>query len=82
MQGTVTSEAHQVFHNLKLVLEKAASSLDRLVSVHAGIYDRIEYDALNRVYRQYVPNGPPARTVWSIQIVDGFKVQLDAIAVI
>jgi 2-iminobutanoate/2-iminopropanoate deaminase len=82
MQGTVTSEAHQVFHNLKLVLEKAASSLDRLVSVHAGIYDRIEYDALNRVYRQYVPNGPPARTVWSIQIIDGFKVQLDAIAVI
>jgi 2-iminobutanoate/2-iminopropanoate deaminase len=82
MRGTVTSEAHQVFHNLKLVLEKAESSLDRLVSVHAGIYDRIEYDALNRVYRQYVPNGPPARTVWSIQIIDGFKVQLDAIAVI
>jgi hypothetical protein len=37
---------------------------------------------LNRVYRQYVPNGPPARTVWSIQIIDGFKVQLDAVAVV
>jgi 2-iminobutanoate/2-iminopropanoate deaminase len=82
MQGTVTSEAHRVFQNLKLVLEAAGSSLDRLVQVHAGIYDRIEYDALNRVYRQYVPEGPPARTVWSIQIIDGFKVQLDAIAVI
>jgi 2-iminobutanoate/2-iminopropanoate deaminase len=82
MQGTVTSEAHRVFQNLKLVLEAAGSSLDRLVQVHAGIYDRIEYDALNRVYRQYVPQGPPARTVWSIAIIDGFKVQLDAIAVI
>jgi 2-iminobutanoate/2-iminopropanoate deaminase len=82
IQGTVTSEAHRVFQNLKLVLEKAGSSLDRVVAVHAGIYDRIEYDALNRVYRQYVPNGPPARTVWSIQIIDGFKVQLDAIAVV
>jgi 2-iminobutanoate/2-iminopropanoate deaminase len=82
MQGTVTSEAHRVFQNLKLVLEKAGSSLDRLVSVHAGIYDRIEYDALNRVYRQYVPSAPPARTVWSIQIIDGFKVQLDAIAAV
>jgi len=80
--GTVTSEAHRVFQNLKLVLERAGSSLDRLVQVHAGIYDRIEYDALNRVYRQYVPEGPPARTVWSIQIIDGFKIQLDAIAVI
>ncbi|MEO8144122.1 MAG: RidA family protein [Betaproteobacteria bacterium] len=79
--GTLSSEAHRVFQNLKLVLESAGSSLERLVQVHAMIYDRIEYDALNRVYRQYVPNGPPARTVWSVQIVDAFKVQLDAIAV-
>jgi 2-iminobutanoate/2-iminopropanoate deaminase len=65
-----------------MILESAGSSLDRLVAVHAGIYDRIEYDVLNRVYRQYVPNGPPARTVWSIQIIDGFKVQIDAVAVV
>ena len=71
-----------VFKNLKMILEHAGSSLERLVAVHAGIYDRIEYDVLNRVYRQYVPNGPPARTVWSIQIIDGFKVQLDAVAVV
>ena len=82
LNGTVTSEAHRVFQNLKLVLETAGSSLERLVQVRAMIYDRIEYDALNRVYRQYVPNGPPARTVWSVQIIDAFKVQLDAIAVI
>jgi len=79
--GTLTSEAHRVFRNLKLVLESAGSSLEQLVQVHAMIYDRIEYDALNRVYRQYVPNGPPARTVWSVQIIDAFKVQLDAIAI-
>ena len=82
VHGTLTSEAHRVFQNLKLVLESAGSSLDRLVQVHAMIYDRIEYDALNRVYRQYVPSGPPARTVWSVRIMDAFKVQLDAIAVV
>jgi 2-iminobutanoate/2-iminopropanoate deaminase len=82
MQGTLTSEAHRAFQNLKLVLESAGSSLDRLVQVRAMIYDRIEYDALNRVYRQYVPSGPPARTVWSVRIMDAFKVQLDAIAVV
>jgi len=81
MHGTVTSEAHRAFQNLKLILEAAGSSLQRLVQVHAMIYDRIEYDVLNRVYRQYVPEGPPSRTVWSIQIIDGLKVQLDAIAV-
>ena len=80
LNGTLTSEAHRAFQNLRLVLEAAGSSLARLVQVHAMIYDRIEYDALNRVYRQYVPAGPPARTVWSVRIMDAFKVQLDAIA--
>ena len=80
LNGTLTSEAHRAFQNLKLVLESAGSSLDRLVQVRAMIYDRIEYDALNRVYRQYVPSGPPARTVWSVRIMDAFKVQLDAVA--
>ena len=82
LNGSVTSETHRAFQNLKLVLEGAGSSLERLVQVRAMIYDRIEYDALNRVYRQYVPNGPPARTVWSVQIIDAFKVQLDAIALV
>ena len=78
--GTLTSEAHVVFGNLKLLLESANSSLDRLVQAHALIYDSIEYDVLNRVYRQYVANGPPARTVWSVQIEAGFKIQLDVTA--
>lgn len=82
LNGTLSSEAHHAFRNLKLVLEAAGSSLERLVQVRAMIYDRIEYDALNRVYRQYVPQGPPARTVWSVRIIDAFKVQLDAVALV
>ena len=80
LNGTLTAEAHRAFRNLQLVLESAGSSLARLVQVRAMIYDRIEYDALNRVYRQYLPEGPPARTVWSVRIIDAFKVQLDAVA--
>ncbi len=78
--GTVTSEARRIFENLKLLLESTGLSLDRLVQVHAMIYDRIEYDVLNRLYRRYVPNAPPARTVMSVQIEAGFKVMLDVIA--
>jgi 2-iminobutanoate/2-iminopropanoate deaminase len=78
--GTVTSETRRIFENLKLLLASSGSSLDRIVQVHAMIYDRIEYDVLNRAYRQYVPNAPPARTVMSVQIEAGFKVMLDVIA--
>jgi hypothetical protein len=27
-----------------------------------------------------VANGPPARTVWTVQIEAGFKIQLDVVA--
>ena len=78
--GTVTTETCRIFENLKLLLETAGASLERLLQVHAMIYDRIEYDVLNRVYRRYVPSAPPARTVMSVQIEAGFKVMLDVIA--
>ena len=54
LHGTLTSEAHVIFGNLKLLLESAGSSLDRLVQVHALIYDSIEYDVLE-------PRIPPVR---------------------
>jgi len=37
LNGTLTSEAHRAFQNLKLVLEAAGSSLERLVQVRAMI---------------------------------------------
>jgi 2-iminobutanoate/2-iminopropanoate deaminase len=80
MHGTLTREAHCIFKNLKLLLESAGSSLDRIVQVHVLIYDSIEYDVLNRVYRQYFGDGPPARTVWTAQSEAGFKIQLDVVA--
>lgn len=78
--GTVTSEVHRIFKNLKLLLEANGSGLDRLVRVHAMLYSRMEYDVLNRAYRQYVASSPPARMVWDVVIESGFKVQLDVIA--
>ena len=37
LHGTLTSEAHVIFGNLKLLLEAAGSSLDRLGQGHALI---------------------------------------------
>src|SRR5581483_7407957 len=59
LHGTVTSETRRAFENVALVLAAAGSALDRIVQIRAMIYDRIEYDVMNRVYRQFVPNAPP-----------------------
>src|SRR5258708_16339609 len=76
--GTVTSEARRIFENLKLLLESAGSSLEKIVQVRAMIYDRIEYDVLNRVYRQYVANAPPPRPVWTAKTEPVFNAPLTA----
>jgi 2-iminobutanoate/2-iminopropanoate deaminase len=78
--GTVTSETRRIFENLKILLEENGSDLARIIQVHAMIYSRLEYDVLNRVYRQYLPESPPARMVWQVVIESGFKVELDVVA--
>lgn len=78
--GTLTSETRRIFENLKILLKENGSDLDRIVQVHAMIYSRLEYDVLNRVYREYLPESPPARMVWQVVIESGFKVQLDVVA--
>lgn len=79
--GTVASETVQCMRNLELILEAAGTSLSKIVQIHCLLYDRIEYDNFNRAYRGFVPDAPPARTVWSVQIQHGFKVEIDALAV-
>ena len=80
--GTMAHETRQTLANMRHLLESAGSSLERVVKINVLIYDMLEFENMNRVYRQYVPSGPPARTVWSVRIIDAFKVQLDAIAVV
>jgi len=80
LHGTVTSETARIFENLRLLLAAAGSSLERIVQIRAMLYDRIEYDVMNRVYRRFASAAPPARTVWSVRLDAGFKVMLDVTA--
>ena len=58
--GTLTSEARRIFENLKLLLESAGSSLDRLVQVHAMICSRSPVSGLTATMPEQKIN-PPAR---------------------
>jgi 2-iminobutanoate/2-iminopropanoate deaminase len=80
LHGTVASETVHCMDNLAQILDAAGTSISRIVQIHALLYDRIEYDNFNRAYRGFVPDAPPARTVWSVQIEHGFKVEIDAVA--
>ena len=78
--GTVESETRRVLENLKIVLESAGSSLDKVLKTTVFLTDLGEFDTMNRVYREFFPKDPPARSTVQVKLVKGFKVEIECIA--
>ncbi len=78
--GTVAHETRQTLSNLRHMLESAGSSLDRVVKINILLYDMLEFDNMNGVYRQFFPKDPPARTTCGVQLSAGMKIEIECIA--
>jgi len=62
LQGTVEEQTHQVFANLKAVLEAAGSGLNQVVKTTVFIKNMDDFARINEVYGTYFPTNPPARS--------------------
>ena len=60
--GTMEEEAELALQNLRIVLEEAGSSLDKVLTVTVYLLDIEEYTRFNKVYTQYFKENRPART--------------------
>ena len=60
--GTMEEEAELALKNLRIVLEEAGSSLDKVLTVTVYLLDIEEYTRFNKVYTQYFKENRPART--------------------
>jgi 2-iminobutanoate/2-iminopropanoate deaminase len=79
--GGIAADTRQVCDNLKAVLEAAGSSLDRVVKVTIYMVDLGELMEMNRVFSEYFPVDPPARTTFQcVALVGGARVEIEAIA--
>lgn len=78
--GTVAHETRQTLANMRHLLESAGSSLERVVKINVLLYDLLEFDNMNRVYREFFPKDPPARTTCGVQLSAGMKVEIECIA--
>jgi 2-iminobutanoate/2-iminopropanoate deaminase len=77
--GTVASETRHILSNMKHMLESADSSLEKVVKINVLLYDMLEFDNMNRVYREFFPKDPPARTTCGVQLAGGLKVEIECI---
>jgi 2-iminobutanoate/2-iminopropanoate deaminase len=80
MRGTTASETARILTNLKLLLEAAGSSLDKLVKVNVLLHSMLEAPNMNEVYARFIPDPPPARTVCGARLPDGVKVVIECTA--
>jgi reactive intermediate/imine deaminase len=78
VSGSFEDEARQAFSNLAAVAAAAGGSLGDAVRIGVFLRDMANFDAMDALYRTYVPEPLPARTTVQSDL-PGFEIEVDAI---
>ena len=81
--GGIGGETRQALENIKAILERNGSSLDRVVKCTVFLADINEWPNMNEVYRSYFPRAPPARSAMAASgLALNARVEIECIAVV
>lgn len=81
VEGGVQAQTHQVFANLKAVLEEAGSGLDKIVKTTCFLQSMGDFGAMNEVYASYFDGAYPSRSAVEVaKLPKGALVEIEAIA--
>ena len=78
--STFDLQARRAFENLRLILEDAGSSLDRVVKTTCFLAVPEAFDQLNTLYAEYFPTAAPVRSTPVVQLPRGLLFSIEAIA--
>jgi reactive intermediate/imine deaminase len=81
VSGGIEAETRQVLENLRNVLRAAGADMDDVVKCTVFLADIGDFQAMNRVYREFFPQDPPARSTVATGLVAGARVEIECIAV-
>jgi len=71
-----------VLSNVKVALESAGSSLDKVVKATVFLRDIADFNSMNEIYKTFWPESPPARTCVAVKEVPGnFPLEIEVIAI-
>ena len=80
-QGGIGPETRQAMENVRVVLERHGSSLDRVVKVTVMLADVNEWGAMNSEYVKFFPTHLPARSAFGTSgLALGARVEVECIA--
>lgn len=77
------AQARQAFENLKTVLTAAGSSMRQVAKTTVWLCDAANFDTLNKLYAEYFPVNPPARSTPGVKLPrENLQISIEAIAVV
>jgi 2-iminobutanoate/2-iminopropanoate deaminase len=81
--GGIAAETRQTLENIRDVLTRSGSSMDRVVKCLVMLADMQEWQAMNVVYAAYFPGAKPARSSFGATgLALGARVEIECIAVV
>ena len=81
--GGIEAETRKTMENIREVLERHGSSLDRVVKVTVMMADMAEWPAMNAIYVTYFPKHLPARSAFGASALAlGGRVEIECIAAV
>lgn len=83
VEGGIEAETRQTLANMKAILERHGSSLDRVVKCTVMMADMSEWPAMNAIYVEHFPHHLPARSAFGASALAlGGRVEIECIATV
>jgi len=83
VSGGIEAQTRQTLKNIEAILKAAGSSMARVVKTTVYLANIDDFSVMNRVYGQFFPHEPPARTsVQAARLPLGALVEIEAVAVL
>ena len=80
VRGTIEEETRTTLNNLKIIIEEAGYTLEGVLKVTCYLSSMDDFDRFNKVYSEYFPDAPPARSlIQAGRLPMDIKVEIDAI---
>ena len=83
VSGGIEAETRQILENVRAVLERHGSSMDRVVKCLVMLADMSEWPAMNNVYLEYFHAPLPARSAFGANgLALGGRIEMECVAVV
>ena len=78
--GTIEDQTRVILEDIKATLEEAECKMDDIVKSMIWLRERADFPGFNKIYGDYFPTEPPARSAIVSELLVDVRVEIEVIA--